>query len=177
MYILGPCGSLQQTLLWGWEFLLLMPQPPRVFSVRGLRLYFPSAGALGFAVCHLVHQLLPHWPAAALPVLLHNPWPRWVRQLLPCCKSSPPGCPFLPLLLVWMSVSSLSPWLLDFHTVQFSGSSGCFLFLNCCPSFGCVRRHSVSIYASILARNPNLFLVCFTYMARVSYLQPKGALI
>ena len=26
-----------------------------------------------------------------------------------------------------MNVSSLSPWLLDFHTVQFSVSSGCFL--------------------------------------------------
>ena len=25
-----------------------------------------------------------------------------------------------------------------------------FLFLNCCPSFGCARRHSVSTYASIL---------------------------
>ena len=39
---LGPCGSLQRPLLWGWEFLLLPPQPPRVFSVRGLRLYFPT---------------------------------------------------------------------------------------------------------------------------------------
>ena len=25
--------------------------PPRVFSIRGLRLYFPHAGALGYAVC------------------------------------------------------------------------------------------------------------------------------
>ena len=25
MYILGPCGSLQRTLLWGWEFLPLLP--------------------------------------------------------------------------------------------------------------------------------------------------------
>ena len=42
VYILGPCGSLQGTLLWGWEFLLLPPQPPQVFSIRGLRLYFPE---------------------------------------------------------------------------------------------------------------------------------------
>ena len=42
MYVLGPCGSLQRTLLCGWEFLLLSPQPPQVFSVGGLRLYFPS---------------------------------------------------------------------------------------------------------------------------------------
>ena len=41
VYILGPCGSLQGTLLGGWEFLPL-PQPPQVFSVRGLRLYFPA---------------------------------------------------------------------------------------------------------------------------------------
>ena len=41
VYILGPCGSLQGTLLGGWEFLPL-PQPPQVFSVRGLRLYFPT---------------------------------------------------------------------------------------------------------------------------------------
>ena len=61
-----------------------------------------------------------------------------------------PGCPSSPLLLVWVSVSSLSPWLLDFHTVQFSVSFGGFLFLNCCcPSFGCARRHSVSTYSSL----------------------------
>ena len=41
VHALGPCGSLQQPLLWGWECLLLPPQPPQVFSFRGLRLYFP----------------------------------------------------------------------------------------------------------------------------------------
>ena len=66
-----------------------------------------------------------------------------------------PGCPSPSLLLVWMNVSSLSPWLSDFHTVRFSVSSGCFLFLNCCPSFGCARRHSVSTYAPILAGSQN----------------------
>ena len=40
VHALGPCGSLQWTLLWGWEFLLLPPQHPGVFSIRGLRLYF-----------------------------------------------------------------------------------------------------------------------------------------
>ena len=38
-------------------------------------------------------------------------------------------------LPVWMDVSSLTPWLLDFHTVRFSGSSGYFLFLNLLLSF------------------------------------------
>ena len=73
-----------------------------------------------------------------------------------CLDTSPlfPSCPSPPLLPVWMNVSSLSPWLLDFHTVRFSVSSGWFLFLNCCcPSFGCVRRHSVSTYTSFLARS------------------------
>ena len=107
---------------------------------------FPHAGTLGCVACHPVHQLLPHQPAAALPTLLHNLPPHWVCQPTPCSMSSLPGCPSPPLLPVWMNVSSLSPWLLDFHTVQFSGSSGWFLFLNCCPSFGCARRHSVSTY-------------------------------
>ena len=40
VHALGPCGCLQQTLLWGWEFLPLPPEPPQVFSFRGLRLYF-----------------------------------------------------------------------------------------------------------------------------------------
>ena len=40
--------------------------------------------------------------------------------------SSLPSCLCLPLLPVWMNVSSLSPWLLEFHTVWFSVSSGCF---------------------------------------------------
>ena len=68
-----------------------------------------------------------------------------------------PGCPSPPLLPLWMNVSSLSPWLLDCHT-DFLAVLVVFLFLNCCcPSFGCARRHSVSTYASILARSPFLF--------------------
>ena len=42
VHTLGTCGSLQRPLLWGWECLLLMPQPPGAFSIRGLRLYFPE---------------------------------------------------------------------------------------------------------------------------------------
>ena len=125
--------------------------PAGVFS-QWFEALFPCTGALGFTICHLVHQLLPRWPAVALPTLVHNLPPCWVCQPPPCCESSPPGCLSPCLLVVWMNVSSLSPWLSDFHTVQFSVSSGCFLFLNCCcPSFGCARRHSLSTYASILA--------------------------
>ena len=146
-----------------------------MFSIRGLRLYFPAlepwvawsaslpavppclsmceCGAAGSASTTLWGLV-----AEALPSPFHNPPPRWVLQLPPCHKSSLPGCPSLPLLRVWMNVSSLSPWLSDFHTVQFSVSSGCFLFLNCCcPSFSCGRRHSVSAYTSILARSPKSY--------------------
>ena len=97
-------------------------------------------------------------PAAALLAscslarLLHNPLPCWFLQPPPCLQSSPFGCPSPPLLPVWMNVSSLTPWLSDFHTIRFSVSSGGFLFLNCCcPSYGCARRHSVPTYTSILA--------------------------
>ena len=81
-------------------------------------------------------------------------------------ESSPPSCPSPPLLLGWMNVSSLTLWLSDFHTVRFSVSSGCFLFLNCCcPSFGSARRHSVSTYASILSRSLDV-LNALGYMPR-----------
>ena len=50
VYILGPCGSFQQTLLWGWEFLLLLQLLP-VFSARGFEALFPHTGTLGWAVC------------------------------------------------------------------------------------------------------------------------------
>ena len=116
--------------------------PTGVFSQR-IEALFPCAGTLGCSVC-----LAPLW------FLLVYLYAKVGQPSLPaaCCESSPPGCPSPPLLPVWMNVSSLTPWLLDFHTVQFSVSSGCFLFLNCyCPSFGCARRQSVSTYASILA--------------------------
>ena len=70
-----------------------------------------------------------------------------------------PGCPSLPLPTVRTNVSSLSPWLSDFHAVRFSVSSGCFLFLNCfCPSFGCARRRSVSTYAPVFPGIPRTSL-------------------
>ena len=53
------------------------------------------------------------------------PCPPWSCSC--CFAGSPlcPRCPSLTLLPVWMSVSSLTPWLSDFHTVQFSGIAGC----------------------------------------------------
>ena len=61
--------------------------PTGVFNQR-FEALFPRAGTPGFAVCHLVHQLLPHQPAAALPTPLHNPPPHRVASH--CLALSPP---------------------------------------------------------------------------------------
>ena len=57
-----------------------------------------------------------------------------------------PSCPSPPLLPVWMNVSSLTPWLSGFHTVWFSGSSSCFLFLILLLSFFWLCKKEKSIY-------------------------------
>ena len=124
LYFPGPCGSLQLTLQ-GWGLLPL--QSPQVLSVRGFEALFPCARTLGCSVC-LAPQLL-------LAVYLLVNVDRLLGQLLPglprrCCVFSAPWLLFsTPLLPIWMNVS-LTPWLSDFHTVRFSGSSGYFLFLN-----------------------------------------------
>ena len=129
VYVLGPCGSLQWTLLWGWEFLPLPPQPPQVFSIRGLRLYFP---VLELWVVWSV--LLPSCSSRFIctwtwDCRVCQPPPRWVHQPLPWHKSSLSSCLSLSLLLVWMNISSLTPWLSDFHTIQFDFLS--VLVLSC----------------------------------------------
>ena len=100
---------------------------PQVFSVRGLRLYFPE---LEPWVAQSVS--LPSWSSR---FICKRMWGHPVRQPPPSRESSEPGCPPPPLLPFWVSVSSLTPWLLDFHTVPFSVSSACFLFLNLFLSF------------------------------------------
>ena len=133
--VLGPCGSLQWTLLWGWEFLLLPPQPPQVFSFSGLRRYFPMLelwvvwSVTGSTSCCLPGQLQLCLP---LSTICHIS-----GSASHCLATSPlrPGCPSLPFLLVWINVSSLSPWLSDFHTVQLSINSGCFFVFKLLFSF------------------------------------------
>ena len=97
-----------------------------MFSVRGFEALFPHAGTLGCKVCLAPQLFLLVYPHA-------NVGPPGLPAALPW--SSPPSCPSLPLLPVWMNVSSLTSWLLDFHTVRFSGCSGCFLFFNLLLSF------------------------------------------
>ena len=68
-------------------------------------------------------MFLPVYPHTnvGLPILpvVTLPGPLAISPLHPSSLSP-------PLLLVWMNISSLTPWLLDFHTVRFSGSSGYF---------------------------------------------------
>lgn len=62
-----------------------------------------------------------------------------------------PDCPSLPLLLVSMN-ASLTPLLLDFHTVRFPGSYGNILFSNLLFSFFWLcKEKNVSTYAFILS--------------------------
>ena len=95
VYVLGPCGSLQRTLLCGWEFLLLSPQPPQVFSVGGLRLYFPSLEPWVVGLSH---------PQLFLPVYRHVN----VGPLAPPATALPrvlsAHLPISAPLTVWMNV-------------------------------------------------------------------------
>ena len=103
---------------------------PQVFSVRGFEALFLLAGTLGCAD-YLAPQLflpvylhsnvgLPSPQSTTLRGLSAAALPALVLQLPPCLESSPPSCPSLPFLPVWMNVSSLIPWLSDFHTVFLS---------------------------------------------------------
>ena len=92
-----------------------------VFNQR-FEALFSSAGALGCVVCltkQLFFSVYPHGNVG----LSGRQLPRVLSPRLPV--STPPTgldeCFFF---------SSLTPWLSDFHTVRFSGCSGCFLFLN-----------------------------------------------
>ena len=133
------------TLLWGWKFLPLPLQPPRVFSIRGLRLYFlelepwlwgllrsPAVPpSLSAGECGTTPSTIRCLAGSASPCLLHI-------LSAPLPLSAPPTSP--------VNVSSLSPWLLDFHTIQFSVSSGCFLFLNLLLSFFWLCEEAQCVY-------------------------------
>ena len=104
--------------------------PPGAFSIRGLRLYFPAlepwvaqsallpAVGPGLSVCECgATGSASGWTACPFRPTLHQ---SRVRH----GNSSPlhPGCPFPPLLPVWMNVSFLSTWcrtslLFDFMSV------------------------------------------------------------
>ena len=123
-----------------------------MFSVRGLRLHFPLVDpwvvrSVSLPSCSSRFICMPMWTA-------HS-----------CGESSPPGCRSPPLLPVWMSISSLTAWLSDFHTVQSYVSSGHFLFLNLLLSFFWLCKKAQCVYLRLhLGRKSeigNLDASCF----------------
>ena len=123
VYIIEPCGFLQLTLLWGWEFLPL-PQPPQVFSARGFEVFFPcwnpwfhglstspvvppglSARECGTALstsCHLATS--PFHPAACLRTPYQSGW-MFLLYLLGCWTSIQFN--FLSILVVFLFLNLL----------------------------------------------------------------------
>ena len=154
-YILRPCRSFKHSFLKIWQFLPL-PQPPELWGFIFLVLE-PWAVWSGLGLGYLT-------PRISFLIFIHHAW-MW-DHLWPFCSChlslshhvSWPLCPISasqPLITVWMMVVSLSPWLSDFHTAWFSDSSGCYLFWDLVVILfcGCVRRWSMSAYASILTRS------------------------
>ena len=89
----------------------------RLFSIRGLRLYFPALEpwvtwsallptVFRFICAQMWGRRVCSWPDC-LPHSSHSPPVSVPPQQH---ESSPPLCPSLPLLPVWMYVSFLSTW-------------------------------------------------------------------
>ena len=127
-----------------------------VFNQR-FEALFPQAGALGCMVCSLPAPSPPPPPGLSMrecgavgsaSCSLACPIPQSATSLGRGLAMSPlcSGCPSPPLLPVWMKVSSLSPWLSDFHTVRFSVSSGCFFVFKLLLSFFWLCKEAQCVY-------------------------------
>ena len=106
-----------------------------MFLIRGWRLYFP-AGTLGCSVC-LAPQLVYLHPNVEPPSPQSSTSPGPLHP--PACH-----CPSYQI-----NVSPLTPWLSDFHTVQFSVSSGFLfvcLFFNLLLSFFWLWEEAPCVY-------------------------------
>ena len=111
--------------------------PSGFFQPEVLQLYFPMQEpwimqSVLLPSCSSRFICTQMWDCLLCQPLTHPPWSS--NHHLAVC-SLHPSCLSLPLLQVWMNVSSLTPWLSDFHTVLFSCSSGYFFFLNLLLSF------------------------------------------
>ena len=140
----------QWSLLWDWQFLSPL-QPLQGLIARGFEALFSLCWNPGLHGLSHSPVVLPHLSAheSGTTGVPATTLPTWSSS---CCLAAYllcPSCPSPLLLLVWMNVSSLTPWLLDFYTIWFSGSSGCFFKkIGCYLSFGCARKQSISAYAS-----------------------------
>ena len=149
VYVLGSLGSLQETLLWDWEFLPPL-QAPQIFTARGFEALVSHAGTLGCTFClppRFSFWLISMWMWIHLvqqpPPSPHSPLPCHMPSLPLLLISTPPTsldeCFFYNSLVVRLPYSSIfwQLWLF-------------FSFLNLLLSFfGCVRKQSISTYASI----------------------------
>ena len=118
---------------WDWEFLPLW-QPLWSLELAWLFSFPFSQPRLTHEVHHLASQpTLPH-PFGPLP---------WGESSLPA---------WLPILVPptsWVNVS-LIPWLLEFHAVWFSVTSGCLLFLDWLLSSFWLCKEAKGFYLHLL---------------------------
>ena len=116
VHALAPCGSLQRPR---WESLLLLPQPPRALSIRGLRLYFPALEpwVTQSALLPAVRPGLSVRECGAAgcypPLCLPHSLPLLVRPSRFLCARMW-GCGVLPDALPALFSATLSPALLVF---------------------------------------------------------------
>ena len=108
VYILGCHRPIKRTLLCDWQFIPPL-QYPQIFTATGLRLYF---SVLEPWVAQYVSL-----PSCAFQFISTQVWDHPVCQLPPWHVCFPPGGLSPANLQFWMYVSSLTPWLSDFHTV------------------------------------------------------------
>ena len=106
------------------------PTPPQVFTSRGFEAFFSHSGILGSAVLSCSTVVLPSLSTCECGT----------AQSVSCCLTALPlhpgylSSPFLP---IWINISSLTPWLFDFHPYSsiFWQFWVFFLFLNWLLSF------------------------------------------
>ena len=133
--------------------------PSGVFNQR-FEALFPCAGALCCRVCFAP-------PLFLLVYLRANVGPRGLLAVALPASFVPQSATTLDLAalsqVLWARAAHLRPsyqsrWMFLLYLLgcwtsvwfDFLSVLIIFLFLNCCPSFGCARRLSVSTYASIL---------------------------
>ena len=123
------CRPFKRSLLRIPQF-LLPPQAHWVLQPEVMGIYLPGAGTLGWVF----------WSGAGITCsqgIPPNFFPPHMNVrppiVLPLCNFTSP--PFLP---IWMNVASLNPWMLDFHTAQFSDESGWNLFCSLVVIFAVV---------------------------------------
>ena len=140
-----------------WQFLLLY-NLHRIIA-RGYEALFSSHWSPG--LCGLSHS--PIVP----PGLSALKWDHPVGQPPPCPESSPPQLPVSAPPTSFNECFLFTPLLLDFPVWFYVSSGWVFLFVFKLVGsfFCCVKRQSISTYASILAGIPlSSFLPWFTHL-------------